>query len=468
MTITAPNAPVLWWRGTHADQNDRSSVGAALLGVVAVGAFVAGLAWTMEHSSYDAWGAFLVAPALLIVTLPIARRVARRTGHPAAMRLILLALIVKLIASLVYGAVGAEIYDGEVDATLYHETGQALAAQFDRGDFTLDPTRTSGPLIGTGFPSIVAGVIYALIGPTRSGGSMVFAWLGFLGLLGFTQAFRRAVPDGDHLRNMRLTLFLPSLVFWSSTIGKEAWMTFTIGITVYGASRIYTKARGGFLVAGLGLLGTAMVRPHITMFVFAGVAVAYLFRPGSKTPTPLAPLAKFAGVAVLLIGSLVVANQAKTFLAVDDFSASTVESTLEDIQGRTDIGGSTFEAVAAPTPKDLPGAILSVIFRPFPWEASNALTFIAGMEGLVLLVLCGLALPRIRGAGRRLFRQPLLLCYLVYGLTFIYAFAAVGNFGLLVRERVQVTPVLFAFLALPKPTLSSGSAIRRWAPWTAQ
>lgn len=463
-TSTQEIAP-LWWRTATPNAGPRSSAGIAVIGVGAVGAFILGLAWSMEHSSYDEWGAYLVAPALIGITLPIARRIARRAGDPGLVRLIMLALVFKLLASLIYNALGSQLYDGEIDVELYHETGRSLAAHFDQGDFNLDPSRTNGPLVGTGFPSVVTGVIYALIGPTRSGGAMVFAWLGFLGLLGFTQAFRRAVPDGDHLRNMRLTLFLPSLVFWSSAIGKEALMMFTIGVTVYGAARLYGQARGGFIIVGLGLLGTAMVRPHITMFVFMGVAVGYLLRRQTKSPSPLAPLAKMAGVVVLLIGSVLVANQAKEFLQVEDFSASTVETTLEDIEGKTTIGGSTFETTATPSVKDFPGAILSVVFRPFPWEASNIQGLAAGIEGLALLVACAFALPRLRGCGRRLVRQPLLLCYVIYGLVFVFAFSSVGNFGLLVRERIQIIPLLPAFLALPKPLPVPTRAAQRSAPW---
>ena len=40
---------------------------------------------------------------------------------------------------------------------------------------------------------------------------------------------------------------------------------------------------------------------------------------------------------------------------------------------------------------------------------------------------------------------------LIYTLVFVYAFSTIGNFGILVRQRVQVYPLFLVLLALPKP-----------------
>jgi hypothetical protein len=38
----------------------------------------------------------------------------------------------------------------------------------------------------------------------------------------------------------------------------------------------------------------------------------------------------------------------------------------------------------------------------------------------------------------------------IYTCSFVWAFSTISNFGILVRERVQVYPLLFVLLALPK------------------
>ena len=54
-----------------------------------------------------------------------------------------------------------------------------------------------------------------------------------------------------------MIFFLPSLLFWPSGIGKEAWMTLGLGLASYGAARLLVHKPGGFPVLALGLLATA-------------------------------------------------------------------------------------------------------------------------------------------------------------------------------------------------------------------
>ena len=55
---------------------------------------------------------------------------------------------------------------------------------------------------------------------------------------------------------------------------------------------------------------------------------------------------------------------------------------------------------------------------------------------------------------------PYVMFSLIYTLVFVYAFSAIGNFGILVRQRVQVYPVFFVLLALEKPLLNRKSRAR--------
>src|SRR5205085_1758787 len=100
---------------------------------------------------------------------------------------------------------------------------------------------------------VVTGLIYAVIGPTQLGGFLVYAWLGFLGLVLFYRAFRIAFPEGDHRRYARFLFLLPSLLFWPSSIGKDAWMVLMLGIAAYGAARVLSRQPTGFILCVLGL-----------------------------------------------------------------------------------------------------------------------------------------------------------------------------------------------------------------------
>src|SRR4051812_8089203 len=83
---------------THrfAARRERRVSAMSLLFVLAVTFTLVGLAVAMQTTNYDVWGAFLVAPVLLLLTVPFATSAARREGDPRVGRLILMAAVIKL------------------------------------------------------------------------------------------------------------------------------------------------------------------------------------------------------------------------------------------------------------------------------------------------------------------------------------------------------------------------------------
>ena len=122
--------------------------------------------------------------------------------------------------------------------------------------------------------------VYALIGPSKLGGFIFFSWLGFWGLFLFYRAFTIAVPHGRRRSYAHLLFFLPSLVFWPSSIGKEAWMMFSLGIAAYGVGEDpHARDVARALSSAAWACGCAgMVRPHIAALVAVSLAAAVITR----------------------------------------------------------------------------------------------------------------------------------------------------------------------------------------------
>ena len=292
----------------------------------------------------------------------------------------------------------------------------------------------------------------------------MFSVLGFWGSYLCYRAFVTCLPDADHWLYGRLVFLLPSMLFWPSSIGKEAWMLLCIGVTANGVARLYTRRRLGFAVLALGLSGCAAVRPHIAVILLAAAFAGYLLRPAGPRATPLSPLAKVVGVTVLLVASTVTLQRAASFFEVDEVSVASVDQILSSTQERTDEGGSAFQAERAHGPLAVPQSAVQVLVRPFPWEAHNGQALVASLEGLLLLVVAWRARHSLRGLLRRLKRSYVLFS-LVYTVEFIYAFSTFGNFGILARERVQVLPMVLALLCLgrrdqPDSPLPTGPSAR--------
>ena len=66
---------------------------------------------------------------------------------------------------------------------------------------------------------------------------------------------------------------------------------------------------------------------------------------------------------------------------------------------------------------------------PFPWQATNAQSLLASMEGLFLLVLVLTSGSRLVAAAGALLRTPYLIFCGCYTVLFVYGFSSFANFG---------------------------------------
>jgi hypothetical protein len=389
----------------------------------------------------------IVALVLFAITTPPLRHSFRKKD-PELVNLVTLALVLKLLASIARYFVAYQIYGGTSDSAEYYRVGSQLAPQFRQLNFHAD----IGKVIGTGSLKIITGAVFALTGVSNIGGFFVFAWFSFLGLWLFFRAFRIAFPEGNPRTYALLLFFLPSMLFWPSAIGKEGWMTLGLGLMAYGAARVLTRKPLGYTLTLLGAAETAVVRPHVTVLALAAFFVAYLLRRDSTlvgNSRGFGKSAKVLGVLVLSALLIVGVTRAQSFFKSDNLGSGGLTGTLTGTSHRTSEGGSQFKPASFTSPQSIPLAVLSVTFRPFPWEARNIQSLLAAGEGGFLLYLFWRNRRRLKNLPRWMIRRPYLLLCLVYSVLFAFAFSAVGNFGILDRERVQQLPFLLALLALP-------------------
>jgi hypothetical protein len=415
--------------------------------VASVGVIVGSVTFLMEHGSYGSFAAIFVALALGAVSAPMLRAAARLEADPQIARLLWIAFACKLLAALPRYAVAFGLYDGQADASSYSAVGARLARQFREGDFVVEIGRK---VQGTGFIQILTGAVYTVTGATDLGGFLVFSWFGFWGLYLFHRAFVRACPQGDHLRYARLVFFLPSLLFWPSSIGKEAWMCLGLGAVAYGAARLFTGARGGLLVLAAGLVALSMVRPHIAVLIAVSVFAAYVLRRSPRSASGLAPFAKLIGILVLGGAMVVAVGQLESYLGVDAFDRESVELTLNEVTAQTGQGGSYVEGTHTDlSPSRFPQAFVNVMFRPFPWQARNLQSLLAAGEAAVLLYLFVSGWRRLAAGLRAVLDTPYVILCCCYVVLFVYGFSSFANYGILVRQRVQVLPLFLVLLAMP-------------------
>lgn len=419
-------------------------VTAALL--VGVGGAAWALAWAMEHATYDTVAGAFVGTLLGAVSVVAGRALARREPDPVVARVLRVAPLLKLASAVARFAVSFVLYDGAADATVYHRQAVRLSGFYERGEFGVDLGK---PFVGSGSIRALAGLLYTVTGPTSLGAFFVFAWVGFWGLYLFYRAFCIAVPDGDQRRYALLVLLLPSLLFWPSSLGKEAIMTFALGTTAYGSARLLTHRRHALVIVTLGLTVMGTVRPHVAAIAAIALTAAFVSRRTPERASVTAPLAKLVGLLLLGLVLVVTVTQTKSLLGIDQFNREALEAARAEVVLRTDEAGSTFQAPATDfRPLRFHVALVSVLFRPFPWETENLQSAIASVEGVTLVLLTMFGWRRLLSVVRTVLQTPYVMMCVTYTVLFTYGFSSFANFGILTRQRVQVLPFALVLLSL--------------------
>jgi hypothetical protein len=420
-------------------------LGGALIGVAFT---VVGLLCLVSLRMSGPPVALFLTPVLLAASWPALARQARRERDLRLAQLLMLALCLKLFGSVLRYWVAIYVYDGFADALMYHDFGTELAMRFRGGELSTGLDSLSG----TDFIRFLTGLLYTVTGSSVYAGFLLYSWLAFWGMFYLYRAFTLAVAGGDRRGYARLLFFLPSMLYWPSSIGKEAWMLFTLGLAAFGTARLLTgRPWRGLALAGTALWLGALVRPHVTGMAALALVVAYLVARPPRRLGALGPVVKlFALVALVAVAGLLLGKTSSYLLERGIDPQEGVTTVLGESERRTGQGGSTFDAPSVmSSPAKLPLAIVTVFFRPFPFEAHNAQVAVTALESTLLLCLL---LARRRGVWQALRhprRRPYVAFVAVYSLLFVIAFSSIANFGILARERTQVLPFFLVLLAIP-------------------
>jgi hypothetical protein len=398
-------------------------------------------AWFWVGGGTPVGAALVVIPILVAFTTPLFLRARSERSFDLA-GLLAVALLLRFIAAHFR-------YDDAVDARTYNLWGTRLADSFRQLNFTPD---THAAVPGSGSMRYISGLVHAVCNSDEMAAFLIFTWIAFLGCYFLYRAFVMAVPDADRYRYAVLLFFWPSIVLWPASIGKESVMLFSLGLAALGAARFFTRRPGGITLAFVGVLITYLVRPHVALIMLLALGFALVVGRGHSRPTrSLTPgsVAKAAAIVLLLVGASVVAGRTARFLGVRSLQPSSTEEAFVEVQNKTEQGRSEFSPANAANPIGYPQAAVTILFRPFPFEAHTSEQIAAALEasGLVLLVL--VSWRRLLSVPSRLRGQPYLALALAFVLVFFFVFAVISNFGILARERTMVLPFVLALLSVP-------------------
>lgn len=438
------------WRRQHlagvlAPGDGTVLVGGGVAVVVAVGGF-----WAFATGvDPDTWVPLLLVICLTTISVPLCLWLGR--GDRRLRTILLVGLALKLLCVVPRYAVNEYLYDGEADAGNYHQAGTQLYQNVrEDGEWSLEGAVIEDYSAETRAVGYFTGTLYLVVGTTYFGGYLVFGWVCWIGMVFTFRAFRVAFPNAPPHLAAALIFFLPSMLYWPSTVGKDVVMVLSLGVMTLGLARLLTPDRP---LRGLALLLPSawlmlQVRPHLLLIVMVGAAAGSLAWGSRRRRTAVSIASRVLVLAALVPGLMVGLSRVDdAFGATGEEGGFSVGAALDQTSDQTSIGSSAFETEPVDGPLDVPLAVVSVLYRPFPFEVQSLPVLVSSLEGTALLVatfLCGRWIWRV---GPAAFRHPFAAFCAAYVLAFVFAFSNIGNAGILARQRTQMFPVLMLLVA---------------------
>ena len=317
----------------------------------------------------------------------------------------------------------------------YYSWSSTVAA--DAWGYYFDPMHLAGRpwALGSQFVTKVCYLLKADFKATYLDCFILFQAFGFAGLMMLARIMEE-IEDRigvDHQHSYLFLLFIPSIQFWTSAVGKDAPLFLAVTLCLWAVLNL--RKRLVYLCTSLGIM--LLFRPYVALVAAIAFALAAAF--GSSISFGK----KIGLLSLAAVGIWVASGAVQTTFGFDARSMSSISDYLDKQsaafsgdKGNTSIGKASFIV-----------RFVSLLFRPFFFDAHGGLGLIASIEnvGIILAVIYIVTHWRdLATLAKRVFFVRFALVYM-FGilllLTIIYY-----NVGLGLRERVMAYPMCYAIL----------------------
>ncbi len=266
---------------------------------------------------------------------------------------------------------------------------------------------------------------------------LVFQIFGFIGLLAFDAALREVTQYKSRQiqRLATLIVFLPSVSFWSSAIGKDSLSFMAMGLALWAAMKLNRR----IVLMVIAVLVMLFVRPHIAGMMVIGLAGSMIF----QRRTPIVQRIVFGAVAI--VATAVLVPLGLNYAGVgEDASSSDVMSYIEGREGQNLQGGSSVDIASM----SLPMKLFTYLFRPLPFEANSIFSLLASVDNIILLFLfvIGIRAAIKKKLPTQLAEHNRMFLWIYCFLAWIILAMTTANLGIAMRQKWMFAPMLIFLL----------------------
>jgi hypothetical protein len=307
---------------------------------------------------------------------------------------------------------------------------------------------------GAGFIDSLAALFFPLVSFFDNQYLMLFvpfSILGFAGSLLFYRTLQVVAPLRKKIELYAVCFFLPNMVFWTSNLGKDSVMYFGIVLIMFGFLTKLKYPRNIFAIS-LGGLIVYLVRPHMFLFMTAGFLMGLFFE---RRKLSFRTIAVFVLLfAALLLTQEKILDYTGVHVESEEEKPATITSYYEAGVSRIEASSQAMNIGGAATgehPKFsilyFPYYLVTFLASPFLWQARKPIQFFSALETIIYQIMLVYLCIRWKDVAKiRFIRfKYSWLMYLI--LSSIIEGAAQTNFGLIIRQRCMVLPVIFLLFA---------------------
>lgn len=297
---------------------------------------------------------------------------------------------------------------------------------------------------------------------TYSGTAILFSIIAFIGGWMLFLTFYRMYPT-MHRWLAISCLFIPSIVFWGSGILKDTITLAFLGMGTFAFYTIFVQKRFSVFSGILLIISFVVIfsiKKYILISFFAAAMIWFFSNDVGKVKNPTL---RFMVLPVALSLCLILGYVAINKVVEDDPRyaldkiATTAKVTANDIRygwGARFGDGSGYtlgelDGTLSGMVQLAPQAINVSLFRPYIWEAKNALMLLTSLEGLITFLLTCYVLLHARLKIIEYIKKPPVVFCLVFSLIFAFGVGvSTFNFGTLARYKIPLLPYYFAMLGI--------------------
>lgn len=275
------------------------------------------------------------------------------------------------------------------------------------------------------------------LGLSFLGTFFVFQIFGFIGLLAFDAALREVTKNKTKkIRQFaNLIVFLPSISFWSSAIGKDSLAFMAMGLGLWAAMKLNQR----IVMMVIAVLVMLFVRPHIAGMMVIALAGSFVFQRKASIVQRIV-----FGSAALVATAILVPLGLNYAGVGDDAGTEELMTYIEGRQAENLAGGSSVDIANM----SLPMQLFTYLFRPIIFEARNIFSLLAAIDNIILLYLFIIGFKAV-------IKKPLPIHLIEHNRMFLWIYSLLAwfllasttaNLGIAMRQKWMFTPILIFLL----------------------